>query len=103
MNFFFFQGQTSQSKVYATTEITNNAIAWIASQQSANKQYFAWVAYHAPHEPLHAPPSSLHARTLADTVPRRGAAARPFYWAMIEAMVYFVHIYCYFSFFFHIN
>ncbi|MEO0508797.1 MAG: sulfatase-like hydrolase/transferase [Verrucomicrobiota bacterium] len=38
---------------YATTEIANDAINFINAQNSAEKPWFLWVAFNAPHTPFH--------------------------------------------------
>jgi arylsulfatase A-like enzyme len=45
------------STIYQTTEITNDAIAWINAQTGP---WTATVWYHAPHGPLVVPPNNLH-------------------------------------------
>lgn len=45
------------SDTYVTTDLTNTAISWINDQDD---QWFTWLAYTAPHSPLHLPPSDLH-------------------------------------------
>lgn len=61
-------GVQSQSSVYSTTQFTNDAIDWIAEQDG---QWFSWLAYTAPHTPLHAPPSALHSYDLPATASER--------------------------------
>jgi len=52
------ENQTSvKSNVYSTTDFTNDAINFIAAQ---NNPWFTWLAYTAPHTPLHLPPANLH-------------------------------------------
>jgi arylsulfatase A-like enzyme len=46
---------SATNTTYATTENTTDAINWINSQGSSN--WFAWVAYNAPHSPFHAAPA----------------------------------------------
>lgn len=46
-----------KSNVYSTTDFTNDAIDFIAKQ---NNPWFTWVAYTAPHTPIHLPPAELH-------------------------------------------
>lgn len=77
-------GQASVSTTYITSQLTDLAASWIASQSTP---WFLWLAYTAPHEPLHVPPASLHSRgdlpgTAADI------RARPllYHFAMAEAM-----------------
>lgn len=75
-------GVTTQVTGYATSRTVDDALAWI---QSSSEPWFAYVAFHAPHSPYHAPPDELH--NLQDQIagldPRR--VPRPFYKAMIEA------------------
>ena len=42
---------------YATTDVVNDAIAWINAR--GTNHWFAWVAFNAPHTPLHKPPTNL--------------------------------------------
>lgn len=58
-------GAENSTTTYATTDTTNDALAWIQSQGS--QPWFAWVAYNAPHSPFHKPPNDLH--TYDTTVP----------------------------------
>jgi len=46
--------QTTTSTTYATTETVNDAIAHIATM---SEPWLAWVAFHAPHRPLHVVPT----------------------------------------------
>jgi len=41
---------------YATNEFTDDAIDWIANQ---NSPWFLWLAHVAPHSPYHTPPDSM--------------------------------------------
>ncbi len=54
-------GVSSTVTTYATTETTNDAIAWIKAQN--NKPFFLWLAFNAPHAPYHLPPAGLHSYT----------------------------------------
>jgi arylsulfatase A-like enzyme len=49
---------TSSHPVYATTDNVDDAIAWIGQQPG--EPWFLWLAFNAPHTPLHLPPLSLH-------------------------------------------
>jgi arylsulfatase B len=71
---------------YATTDLVNDATAWIQAQ--TNKPWFAWVAFNAPHTPLHKPPNSLcpHYTSLSGTTADINANPRRYFEAMIEAM-----------------
>ncbi len=53
-------GTTSTVTTYATTDVVNDAVAWINARTAANQQWVAWVAFNAPHSPFHVPPTSLH-------------------------------------------
>ncbi|MGO4910523.1 sulfatase-like hydrolase/transferase [Pseudorhodobacter sp. W20_MBD10_FR17] len=77
-------GKTVQIKNYATTELTDRSISWIAEQQSP---WFLWLAYNAPHAPFHVPPSNLHsAKDLNPDKAAIDANPLPYYNAMLEAM-----------------
>ena len=49
-------GQSSPTKIYATTDTTDEAIGAV---QSLPEPFFLYVSYHAPHSPHHVPDSSL--------------------------------------------
>lgn len=51
-------GVTSTVTAYATTQTVNDAINWLDTI-TTNKPYFLWLAFNAPHTPLHIPPSTL--------------------------------------------
>jgi arylsulfatase A-like enzyme len=53
-------GVTSTVTTYATTDVVNDAVAWINARTTASQPWFAWVAFNAPHTPFHNPPTSLH-------------------------------------------
>jgi len=71
---------------YATTDLVNDAIAWIQARGSA--PWFAWVAFNAPHSPLHKPPAALapHYTGLSGTQPNINANPRAYYEALVESM-----------------
>lgn len=75
-------GSTSTTTTYATTELTNQAIAWVAAQQ--DKPWFLWLAYNAPHAPFHTPPAALH--TQAGLKNGTATDARTMYFAAAEAL-----------------
>jgi arylsulfatase A-like enzyme len=62
---------------YATTDNVNDAVDWIG-QQGTNS-WFLWLAFNAPHTPLHRPPNNLHTYTGPLNQRRK-------YEAMVEAM-----------------
>lgn len=77
-------GQTTTSTAYITTELTDQAIAWTRKQPSS---WFLWLAYTAPHEPLHLPPASLHSQPgLSGTAADIAARPQPYYFAIAESM-----------------
>jgi arylsulfatase A-like enzyme len=49
-------GVSSQSTTYSTIDITNEAIASMSTMQ---EPWFLYVAYNAPHTPIHVPPAEL--------------------------------------------
>lgn len=71
---------------YATTDLVNDAVAWIQAQ--TNRPWFAWVAFNAPHTPLHKPPNALcpHYTGLSGTQMNINNNPRPYFEAMVEAM-----------------
>ncbi|MCM2678508.1 sulfatase-like hydrolase/transferase [Echinimonas agarilytica] len=77
--------EVSISTEYHTRAITNQAIDWIASQNTSSS-WFAWVAYSAPHSPFHLPPDDLHSRTLSGSANDISSNSRDYYLAAIEAM-----------------
>ena len=76
-------GMTADTTTYATTELTDRAIDWVADQDGP---WFLWLAYNAPHTPFHLPPEALHSRTLSGSQDDIDANPRDDYLAAIEAM-----------------
>ena len=74
-------GQVVQVTRYATTELVDDAIAWIGTQTGP---WMLQLALNAPHAPFQAPPRNLHTRDLSGLNPQTDP--RPFYLAMVEAM-----------------
>ena len=73
-------GVTSRVERYATTDITDDAVAALGGSDP----FFLWVAFTAPHAPYHVPPADLHGYAL-DDVPLQGNV--PLYHkAMVEAL-----------------
>ena len=72
---------------YATTEIVNDATTWIGQRNAAGQPWFAWVAFNAPHTPLHKPPADLAPDYASLPGTQADIAVRPRkYWeAMVEA------------------
>ncbi|MEM9261240.1 MAG: sulfatase-like hydrolase/transferase, partial [Bacteroidota bacterium] len=52
-------GTTDVSTEYATTYVTDQALDWLEEQ---TQPWLLWLAYNAPHSPLHLPPDSLYTR-----------------------------------------
>lgn len=84
-NYFSWQkttnGTTTTSTTYATTDLVNEALAWIGTQSGS---WVCVVAFQAAHTPLHAPPAALHSQSLTGLNP--GTTPLPFFKAMVEAM-----------------
>ena len=76
-------GVVENSTAYHSTKITDLALNWVNEQTTP---WFAWVAYSAPHSPLHLPPESLHSRDLSGTSTDITNNKRDYYLAAIEAM-----------------
>ena len=74
-------GLSTRSNEYATSRTVDDFLEW---RKTAPEPWVAVVAFHAPHDPVHAPPSHLHSFNLPKIDPRM----RPglFYRAMVEAM-----------------
>ena len=70
---------------YATTVTVNDAISWVKA--SAPKPFFLWLAFNAPHEPLHLPPAGLYTNaTLTGTMQDMNQRPKEYFKAMVEAM-----------------
>ena len=82
----YTNGVASNCTNYATSENVNNAVSWLKSLNT-NKPFFLWLAFNAPHEPLHLPPLALHTYTnLTGTTPNINANPKSYFKAMIQAM-----------------
>ena len=78
-------GVSSTSTTYATTETANDAITWIKNLNS--NPFFLWLAFNAPHTPLHLPPAGLHSyTTLSGTVADINAQPKEYFKASLEAL-----------------
>lgn len=81
---FTENGTQTTSTTYNTTAYTNIAIDWIEEQ---TKPWFLWLAYNAPHDPFHLPPTELHSQgDLPTDQASIDANPLPYYLAMLEAM-----------------
>ncbi len=78
-------GISTTSTNYATTETTDDAIAWIKTKNTS--PFFLWLAYNAPHTPLHLPPANLHTYTgLTGTANDINANPKKYFKAMLQAL-----------------
>lgn len=68
-------GTLVSSRTYATTEQVDDALAAIASFGS--DPWFVWLAFSAPHKPLHAPPADLHSYNLVIEGPIQAMRGQP--------------------------
>lgn len=81
----YTNGVASTVTTYATTENVNNALSWLKSQN--NKPTFVWLAFNAPHEPLHLPPLDLHTYTsLSGSQANINAQPKEYFKAMLQAL-----------------
>ncbi|QQR86497.1 MAG: sulfatase-like hydrolase/transferase [Flavobacteriales bacterium] len=79
-------GTTTPSTDYITTALTDRAIDWIDQQTTP---WLCWLAYTAPHTPLHRPPLFMHEQGPLPTDPDSIAAnPLPYYLAMVESVDY---------------
>ena len=74
-------GVVTYTTDYPTTRVVDDFLAWHATLSGP---WFAYVAFHAAHHPLHAPPAHLHTQSLPPGDPRLDPV--PFYRAMVEAL-----------------
>ncbi len=71
---------------YATTEQTDDAIAWLSALPSG-QPFFLWQAFNAPHAPFHLPPAGLHSVPgLTGTTQHIQQNQPEYFKAMVEAM-----------------
>jgi arylsulfatase A-like enzyme len=78
-------GVMDTSTNYATTETTDDAINWVKAQNS--DPFFLWLAYNAPHTPLHLPPAGLHSySSLTGTMMDINSHPKEYFKAMLETL-----------------
>lgn len=58
-------GDQFPSNEYITTDIANDAVAWLKEKQ--DDQFFLWLAFTAPHEPFQKPPNWMHSYDFLDS------------------------------------
>ena len=78
-------GSEATSTRYATTENVDNAISFI--KKNKEQSFFLWLAFNAPHIPLHLPPADLTNTTkLSGSAADISANPKAYFKAMNEAM-----------------
>lgn len=78
-------GTSATVTTYATTETANDAINW--TKNNSEKPFFLWLAFNAPHEPLHLPPAGLYSNTTLTGTPQDiNQKPKEYFKAMMEAM-----------------
>lgn len=75
-------GSRDMTETYATTDTVDDAIGWLDEQDGP---WFLWLAFNAPHSPIHLPPATLHSYDDLDEY-EEGDDPVPYYLATIEAM-----------------
>ena len=70
---------------YATLDVMQDATNWIGTR--GTNPWFAWVAFNAPHTPLHLPPTNMcpHYANLSGTTADIAAHPANYFDAMVEA------------------
>ena len=81
----FTNGVSSVVTNYATSENVNNAVSWLKTVNPENP-FFLWLAFNAPHEPLHLPPANLHSFSSLAGGADINTNPKPYFKAMIQAM-----------------
>ncbi len=77
-------GENGTNDSYASTETVDDALDWLDGK---TEPWFLWLAFNAPHTPIHLPPNGLHSQDhLPGTVADLNQRPREYYKAMIEAM-----------------
>jgi arylsulfatase A-like enzyme len=71
---------------YATSDVVDEAVNWISAR--GTNTWFAWVAFNAPHTPLHKPPTNLapHYASLSGTTFDINNNPVNYFNAMIESL-----------------
>lgn len=79
-------GTTNTVTTYATTKTVNDAIDWIDTLSNSNP-FFLWLAFNAPHTPLHIPPPTLTTVTgLTGTTTDMNVNGKKYFKAALEAL-----------------
>jgi arylsulfatase A-like enzyme len=78
-------GTTQGVDDYLTTDNVNDAIDWISHRDKV--PWLIWLAFNAPHEPFHLPPTDLHEfDDLSGLAEDISADPRPYYDAALQAL-----------------
>jgi arylsulfatase B len=81
----YTNGISGPITTYATSENVNNAVSWIKTQNA--NPFFLWLAFNAPHEPLHLPPAGFYTNTsLSGTMQDINANPKSYFKADLEAL-----------------
>lgn len=75
-------GRESRRSDYATSATVDAALEWL---DAAPEPWFCYLAFHAAHPTLHAPPAELHTKDLSGAGPPE-RDPRPYFDAMVEAL-----------------
>lgn len=76
-------GRETASSTYATLAVRDAFVEWWRAQEGPR---FAWLAFHAPHQPFHDPPAQLLAAEKADPRPASMTERRRRYEAAVRAL-----------------
>lgn len=81
----FTNGVQSTVTHYATSENVDNGVTWLKNQDS--KPVFMWMAFNAPHAPIHLPPADLHTYdNLSGTTGDIATNPKPYFKAMLQSL-----------------
>lgn len=81
----YTNGASIQITNYATSENVNDFLAWYQTLDQS-MPWFSWIAFNAPHAPLHIPPEGLHYKQNLDPDPAAiETDPRPYFEASVEA------------------
>lgn len=89
-NYYYYQrvknGILDTITTYATTQTVDDAIDWMDTMNTS-KPFFLWMAFNAPHDPFHLPPSTLCNTTgLSGTTTDIAANPEKYFKSALEAM-----------------
>lgn len=79
-------GSTATSTTYTTTDQVNEAKTFIDARALTGKPWFTWVAFNAPHDPFHDPPSELAPAGGYSTIQSGESTSSHQYRKMLEAL-----------------